>query len=170
MQFGKYDGGFIDDNEKVIELELIKSNDLTYDDLFLKYNNRIIINQNWEKFLIKNGRFYYPNNGESFKNYIKLNPKYSKIIKINQVFFDLKTMQFGKYDGGFINDNSKSSDFEFPENNDLTLDQILKLYNNRIVLNKNWSMFLIKDNKFYYNISIDQFEKYIKQTLIILEL
>ena len=162
MQFGKYDGGFIDDNEKVIELDIVNKTDLTYDDLFLKYNNRIIINQNWEKFLIKNGKFYYPNSGESFKNYIKLNPKYSKIIKINQVFFDLKTMQFGKYDGGFINDKLKSEDFEFPENNDLTLDKLFELYNNRIILNKNWDMFLIKDKKFYYNISTDQFEKYIK--------
>jgi hypothetical protein len=163
MQFSKYDGGFIDDNEKVIELELIKRKDLTYDDLFLKFNNRIIINQNWEKFLIKNGKFYYPNSGESFKNYIKLNPKYSKTVKVNQVFFDLKTMQFGKYDGGFINDKSKPEDFEFPENDDLNYDQLFLVYNNRIVLNKNWDMFLIKDKKIYYNISNEQFEKYIKQ-------
>ena len=162
MQFSKYDGGFIDDNEKVVELELLNRKDLTYEDLFLKFNNRIIINQNWEKFLIKNGKFYYPNSGESFKNYIKLNPKYSKIVKINQVFFDLKTMQFGKYDGGFINDNSKSEDFEFTENNDLTLDKLFELYNNRIILNKSWNMFLIKNNKFYYNISSEQLEKYIK--------
>lgn len=162
MQFSKYDGGFIDDNEKVIELDLINKRDLTYEDLFLKFNNRIIINQNWEKFLIKNGKFYYPNSGESFKNYIKLNPKYSKIVKINQVFFDLKTMQFGKYDGGFINDKSKSEDFEFPENNDLTIDKVFELYNNRIILNKSWSMYLIKNNKFYYNISSEQFERYIK--------
>jgi lipopolysaccharide export system protein LptA len=163
MQFGKFDGGFIEDNEKVVELDIVNKTDLTYDDLFLKYNNRIIINQNWEKFLIKNGKFYYPNSGESFKNYIKLNPKYSKIIKINQVFFDLKTMQFGKYDGGFINDKLKSEDFELSENNDLTFDKLFELYNNRIILNKNWDMFLIKDKKFYYNISTDQFEKYIKQ-------
>ncbi|MEC4048187.1 OstA-like protein [Flavobacterium sp. SUN046] len=163
MQFGKFDGGFIEDNEKVVELDIVNKTDLTYDDLFLKYNNRIIINQNWEKFLIKNGKFYYPNSGESFKNYIKLNPRYSKIIKINQVFFDLKTMQFGKYDGGFINDKLKSEDFELSENNDLTFDKLFELYNNRIILNKNWDMFLIKDKKFYYNISRDQFEKYIKQ-------
>ncbi len=163
MQFSKYDGGFIDDNEKAIEFDVPKNNNLSFDELFINYNNRIIINKNWEKYLIKNGKFYYPNSGDSFKNYIKLNPKYSKTVKINQELFDLETMQFGKYDGGFVDDKSKSEDFEFPENNDLSYDQLFKLYNNRIILNKNWNMFLIKNNKFYYNISANQFEKYIKQ-------
>jgi len=162
MQFSKYDGGFIDNNEKAIEFDVPKTNNLSFEELFINYNNRIILNKNWEKYLIKNGKFYYPNSGDSFKNYIKLNPKYSKTVKINQVLFDLKTMQFGKYDGGFINDKSKSEDFEFPKNNDLTFEELFKLYNNRIILNKSWNMFLIKNNKFYYNISSEQFEKYIK--------
>ena len=163
MQFGIYDGGFIDDDEKALELEIPKNNDLSYDDLFLKYNNRIVLNQNWEKFLIKDGKFYYPNSNDSFKNYIKLNPKYKKVVKLNKEYFDIKTMQFGKYDGGFIDDKIKAEDFEFPKKVGLNYEELFTLYNNRIILNSNWEKYLIKDGKFFYPSTPDSFKNYIKK-------
>ena len=112
--------------------------------------------------MISNGKFFYPNAVNSFKNYVKLNPKYAKIVKFNQELFDIKTMQFGKYDGGFIDHNLKYTDFEIPVHENLNYTELFVLYNNRIILNKNWDMFLLNNNKFYYNISIEQLKNYIK--------
>ena len=162
MQFGKYDGGFIEDDEKAIEIEIPTKLELDYDEIFTKYNNRIVINNKWEKFLVQNGKFYYANSPDSFKDYSKRNPKYSKPVKIDQELFNIKTMQFGIYDGGFIDDKIKSEEFEFPSKENLSLEEIFSLYNFRIILNNKWEMFLVHNQKFYYNISQEDLRNFIK--------
>ena len=149
MQFSKIDGGFIDYKSKVEDFEIPLKLDLSLEELFLQFNNRIVITKNWDKYIIKEGKFCYPDNGEAFKNYIKVNPRYSRIVKLDQNYFDIKTMQFSKIDGGFIDYKSKVEDFEISKEEQLSYDELFVTFNNRIVLSRNWEKFIIKDGKFY---------------------
>ena len=49
--------------------------------------HRIILNKNWNMFLIKNNKFYYNISANQFEKYIKQNPNYSRVVKINQILF-----------------------------------------------------------------------------------
>jgi hypothetical protein len=57
--------------------------------------------------LTKNGKFMFPADSESLNKLKKNNPKYRKLVRINQILWDWKTMQYGKYDGGLYTGNEK---------------------------------------------------------------
>nr|WP_317167572.1 OstA-like protein [Flavobacterium lotistagni] len=158
MQFGPYDGGYFNEG-KVEETENI-SPKLTYDDIFERYNNRIIMDKNGQQLLIRNFKLRFPTNAKSFANYKKNNPKYRKEIRINKVLWDYKTMQFGKYDGGYF-DEGKVVETEIADKN-LTYEQIFAQYNNRIIIDKNGETLLIKDNKFRFPTNGESFANYKK--------
>jgi len=103
----KYDGGLFTGNEDLDEIELPKKEYLSYDEIFQLYNNRIVIDQNGMELLVKNGKFKFPTDGNSFINLKKNNPKYRKIVRINQILWDWKTMPGKQYDGGLFTGNEK---------------------------------------------------------------
>ena len=103
----KYDGGFFTGSEEIEQIELPKNDNLTYEEIFNLYNNRVIIDRNGMELLVKNGKFMFPSDLESLKKLKKNNPKYRREVRINQILWDWKTMQYGKYDGGLYTGNEK---------------------------------------------------------------
>ena len=103
----KYDGGIFNGYEEVETIEFTKKDNLTFDEIFTLYNDRIIIDRNGVELWAKNGKFLFPSDSESLNKLKKNNPKFRKQIRINQVLWDWKTMQFGKYDGGLYTGNEK---------------------------------------------------------------
>lgn len=103
----KYDGGVFTGFEEHDVLELPKKENFTYEEIFSLYNDRIIIDRNGMELLTKNGKFMFPADSESLNKLKKNNPKYRKLVRINQILWDWKTMQYGKYDGGLYTGNEK---------------------------------------------------------------
>ena len=103
----KYDGGIFNGYEEVETIEFTKKDNLTFDEIFTLYNDRLIIDRNGLELWAKNGKFLFPSDSESLNKLKKNNPKFRKQIRINQVLWDWKTMQFGKYDGGLYTGNEK---------------------------------------------------------------
>lgn len=103
----KYDGGVFTGYEEVETFEFTKKDNLTYDEIFTLYNDRIIIDRNGVELWAKNGKFLFPSDSESINKLKKNNPKYKKAVKINQVLWDWKTMANGKYDGGLFTGNEQ---------------------------------------------------------------
>ena len=103
----KYDGGLFKGNEEIVELETPMKDFLTYEEIFKLYNNRFVIDQNGMELLVKNGKFKFPSDENAVNNLKNKYPQYKKVVKINQVLWDWKTMQFGPYDGGLFNGNEK---------------------------------------------------------------
>jgi lipopolysaccharide export system protein LptA len=101
----KYDGGLFKGNEEIVEVEVPQKEYLTYEEIFKLYNNRFVIDKNGMELLVKNGKFQFPSDENAINNLKKNYPKYKKIVRINQVLWDWKTMQFGKYDGGLFTGN-----------------------------------------------------------------
>jgi lipopolysaccharide export system protein LptA len=103
----KYDGGYFTGKEAIEEIELPKNDNLTYDEIFNLYDDRVIIDRNGMELLVKNGKFKFPSDLDSLNKLKNNNPKYRKEVRINQILWDWKTMQYGKYDGGLYTGNEK---------------------------------------------------------------
>jgi lipopolysaccharide export system protein LptA len=108
LKFGKFDGGYYSNIESLGELEFPSNYKLTNEEIFLLYNDRIIIDKNGWKLLVKDGKYQYPKDNNSLNNLKKKNIKYRIEVRINQPIWDWKKMQFGKYDGGVIIDNQNN--------------------------------------------------------------
>ena len=50
--------------------------------------------------LVKDGKFKFPVNENSIKNYKSKYPTHAKEVKLTKKLWDWKTMQNGQYDGG----------------------------------------------------------------------
>ena len=107
MVFGKYDGGLFDGTEQLVDIEYPSKVDYTYDEIFKLYNNRIIIEKNGHKLLVKDGKFRFPKDEKSFDLLLKNNPKLKNEVWINQKLWDFKTMIYGPYDGGLFTGEEK---------------------------------------------------------------
>ncbi|MFM9826895.1 MAG: hypothetical protein ACKVOD_12305, partial [Flavobacterium sp.] len=103
----KYDGGYFTGKEPIEEVELPKKENLTYEEIFILFDDRVIIDRNGMELLIRNGKFKFPSDLESLKKLKINNPKYRKEVRINQVLWDWNSMQYGKYDGGLYTGNEK---------------------------------------------------------------
>ena len=103
----KYDGGLFKGKEEIIEIETSKKDYLTYEEIFKLYDNRFVIDRNGMELLVKNGKFKFPSDEKAINNLKNKYPQYRKVVKINQVLWDWKTMQFGPYDGGLFNGNDE---------------------------------------------------------------
>lgn len=82
------------------DFEIPASGDLTYEEIFKSFNNRILMDNRGQKLLVKNGKFKFPLTLNSFKNYQTKYPEFSKAVFINQELWDIKTMANGPFDGG----------------------------------------------------------------------
>jgi lipopolysaccharide export system protein LptA len=103
----KYDGGLFTGDENIEEIEFPKKDNLTYEEIFNFYDNRVIIDRNGMQLLVKNKKFMFPTDIESLKKLKNNNPKYRKEVRINQVLWDWKTMRYGIYDGGLYTGNER---------------------------------------------------------------
>lgn len=103
----KYNGKLFTGNEDLYEIELPEKEYLTYKEIFELYNNRIVIDRNGIEILIQNNKIKIPMDENSITNFKKTHPKCKKIVRINQVLWDWRTMLGKEYDGGLFNGNEK---------------------------------------------------------------
>ncbi len=150
MVGGKYDGGLFTGNEVDEKVEYPAKDFLTYDEIFRLYNNRIIKDKNGIKLWVKEGKFRFQKDEKSYDVLIQNNPKLKTEVWINQKLWDWNTMVFGQYDGGLFDGTEPLVDIEYPSKVDYTYDEIFKLYNNRIIIEKNGHKLLVKDGKFRF--------------------
>ena len=103
----KYNGKLFTGNEELNEIELPQKDYLTYNEIFELYNNRIVIDRSGIEMLIQNNKIKIPIDANSINNFSKTHPKCKKIVRINQVLWDWRTMLGKEYDGGLFNGNEK---------------------------------------------------------------
>lgn len=126
------------------------SGDDFYQEIFRKYNNRLIVDKNGVLMLVSNKKFMFPANENAPLTYKKNHPKYKNEEKLNFKIWDWNTMPGKKYDGGLFKGNEEIVEIEVPQKEYLTYDEIFKLYNNRFVIDRNGMELLVKDGKFKF--------------------
>ncbi|WP_366522001.1 OstA-like protein [Flavobacterium sp.] len=124
--------------------------DDVYNEIFKKYNNRLVRDKNNQLFLVKNFKFKFSYEAKIIDQYKKKHPKYKDEIKIDTVLWDFKSMQYGKYDGGLFYGEEVSSEIEYPKKEYLTYEEIFELYDGRIIIDKNSQELLVKNGKFNF--------------------
>jgi hypothetical protein len=161
-----------------MEIEDIKTQDKlnnaeVYDAVFKTYNNRILVDKNKNMFLVRNYKFRFPSNVNSFTEYLKAHPKYKEVVRIDNVLWNWETMPGNKFDGGLFNGNDPTEELEFPKKDYLTLEEIFNLYNDRLIIDKNGTELLVSNGKFKIpeniytgNIVKKNYPKYRKQVRI----
>ena len=103
----KYNGKLFTGNEDLYDIELPNKKYLTYEEIFQLFNNRIVIDRNGIEMLIQNKKIKIPIDDNSINNFKRTYPKCNKIVRINQVLWDWRTMLGKEYDGGLFNGNEK---------------------------------------------------------------
>lgn len=160
MIHGVYDGGNFNDenNDNIDDYETVLDSAIntTFNDLFEKYNHKIIIDKNGQYMLVKDRKFQFPLNPFSVHNYKAQHPAHSKEIKINKKIWDWKTMIHGPYDGGNFDEEPKG----VVSNNEY--NDIFKKYNNKIIIDKNGQYMLVKDGKFMFPLNENAVKNYKK--------
>lgn len=138
------------------------SGDNFYEELFKKYNNRIVVDKNGTKLLVRNFKFKFPFNSKAIAKYKKKNQKYKDEIQIDRVLWDWKTSPYGKYDGRSFSGEEELEEIEFSKKENLTYTEIFNMYNNRIVVDRNGMELLVKNGKFMFPADIYATNNYIK--------
>jgi lipopolysaccharide export system protein LptA len=144
------------ENEKGIQeieknkLEAHVNGDEFYEEIFRKYNNRIIKDGRGGFYLVKNFKFRLPANQNSVGVYFKKHPKNGTEVEIKNFKWYPKSVQGNKYDAGFFTGEEESEEIEFPTKEKLTHDEIVNLYNNRLIIDGNGTDILIRNGKFFF--------------------
>lgn len=133
-----------------------------YEEIFKKYNNRLVRDKNGQLLLVQNFKFKFSFDSKAIAKYRKKNPKYKDEIQIDKVLWDWKTSPYGKYDGRGFTGDEELEEFEFPKKGDLTYTEIFKMYNNRIVVDRNGMELLVKNCKFMFPGDSNATKNYIK--------
>ncbi|MBS7787951.1 hypothetical protein KIH23_11650 [Flavobacterium sp. CYK-55] len=120
-----------------------------YDEIFKKYNNRIIIDKNNQTLLVKGGKFQFAWTEKSLENYKKNNPKYKNEIHLDKVVWDWPLMEKSQFNGMYFYDG-KLEEIEMMQPEKITYSYIFSNYNNRILFDQNERPILVKDDKFYF--------------------
>ena len=132
------------------KLEDKLSGDDYYREIFKKYNNRIIKDNKGGFYLVKNFKLRLPANQNSVGIYLKKHPKYKKEVEIDNFKWDSKSVNGKKYDAGFFTGEEESEEMEFPNKDQLSHNEIVNLYNNRLIIDKNGTDILIRKGKFFF--------------------
>ena len=138
------------------------SGDNFYEELFKKYNNRIVVDKNGTKLLVRNFKFRFPFNSKAIAKYKKKNPKYKDEIQIDRVLWNWNTSPYGKYDGRSFSGEEELEEIEFSKKENLTYTEIFNMYNNRIVVDRNGMELLVKNGKFMFPADSYATNNYIK--------
>lgn len=126
------------------------SGDDFYDEIFKKYNNCIIIDKEGVLLLVKNNKFKFPSNPNAIIKYKKTNPKFKREVTLDYKLWDWNTMPGKKYDGGLFNGSEIAEIIETPTKAYLTYEEVFKLYNNRLIIDKKGMELLVNDGKFKF--------------------
>ena len=130
-----------------------------YEELFKKYNNYVIADKNGIILLVRNFKFYFAVDGKSIPNYAKRNPKYKDVVSINQIIWDPKTMGDGKYKVELFTGLEPVGYFEIANKNNLTINEILKLYDDRIIIDRKGNNLLVREGKLLRPLDSDSFKE-----------
>jgi lipopolysaccharide export system protein LptA len=143
----------------ILEKNLLDQNDddAYFEEFFRKYNNRIVVDKNFVVMLVKNCKFRICSDQKAIEKYTKNNKKYSEVVRLDKVVWNWNTMNNEKWFGGFCIGNEIPEDLEFAKNDYLTLDEIIKLYHDRIIIDKNGIKLLVKDNTFKFPLDNNSF-------------
>ena len=133
-----------------IKLQDKLSGDEVFEEIFRKYNNRLIRDKNNQLLLVKNFKFKFSYDQKVIELYKKKHPKYKEEIKIDSVLWNIKNMQYGKYDGGLFYGEEVPSDIEYPKKEYLSYEEIFELFDGRIIIDKNSQELLVKNGKFNF--------------------
>ncbi len=102
-QLKKYYAGTFSGKEETDEIEFPNVERLTIEELINKFNNRLIIDKAGSDILIRNKKVFFQKDINSLINLKKKFPKYKKIVRINQIFWDWNNQELlNKYYGGFF--------------------------------------------------------------------
>lgn len=140
------------------KLEDKLSGDDFYQEIFRKYNNRLIVDKNKQLLLVQNFKFKFPSDVKAVDNYKKRNPKFKNEVIIDKVLWNWKTMVNSKYDGGLFTGKENLEEIEIPQKEFLTFDELFKLYDNRIIVDKNGEKLFIQKSKFKFPANEKAFE------------
>lgn len=100
MQNGRYSGGLFSGDEELGHVDFPDKDYLTYEEIFKLYNDKIIIDRNGLRMLVKDGKFKFPKNEYSYKKLSNRIPRYRKELIINQILWNWETMSNSIYSGG----------------------------------------------------------------------
>ncbi len=161
MQIEKENTDAAKNNER---LDLSVLDKITYEEIFNKFNNRIITDKRGQKLLVQDGKFKFPLTLNSFANYKAKFPAYAQEIYINQELWNWNTMTNGKYDGGNFDIEETVSLEHTPEKESTkgnpVYTDIFSKYNNRIIVDKKGQKLLVKDGKFKFPLRENSFKNY----------
>ncbi len=129
-----------------------------YQEFFRKYNNRLIVDKNKQLLLAQNFKFKFPSDTKAVDNYKKRNPKFKNEVSVDKVLWNWKTMVNSKYDGGLFTGKENLEEIEIPQKEFLTFDELFKLYDNRIIVDKNGEKLFVQKSKFKFPANEKAFE------------
>ncbi len=130
-----------------------------YEEIFIKYNNRLLIDKTGGVYLIRNFKFRFPKEASSVIEYKKNHPKYKNEIKIDQVLWNWNTMVGKKYDGGYFTGKEAIEEIELPKKEILTYEEIFNLYDDRVIIDRNGMELLVKNGKFKFPSDLESLKK-----------
>lgn len=143
----KYEEGKKEREKEEIKLNDKLNGDDYYEEIFRKYNNRLLTYKG-VTILVKNCKFRFPLKSDSYEIYKKKYPKFKEVIEVDKVLWNWNSMGGKKYDGGYITGLEPLEELEYPKKEDLTIEEIFKLYENRLIIDKNGIELLVKNKKF----------------------
>lgn len=141
------------------ELQDKLSEDGFLEGIFLKYNNQIVVDKNGATLLIKNYRFYFIKEMAALNTYIKRNPDYKEINRLDIIIWKPDDAYVLRYKAGDISGYEKTETIEYSQRDNLTIDDVFKLYEDRIVIDKKGTKFYIKKGVAMIPISDDSLKK-----------
>ncbi len=143
----------------LVEKNLLDQNeeDAYFEEFFKKYNNIIVADKNITVMLVKNFKFMFPKNLEAIKKYFRRTPIYKEGIHIKRVLWEHNKMVGKKYDGGTFTGNEIEEEMEFAKKQNLTLEEIFILYDDRIIIDRNGIKLLVSNSTFKFPFDNDSF-------------
>ena len=120
------------------------------DEVFIKYNNRVIVDKNNFTMLLKNFRLYFCQDYTQINTYFKRNPKYKDVVKLDFPVWKGDNDQYvNRYNGGFFTGYEPPETIELFDNTNISLDDLIKKFDDRIIIDRNGKKILIKENTIY---------------------
>jgi len=147
-------GREIEDNKLKDKL---KQDDIL-EEIFKNYNNRLVTDKNGIVLLIKNYRFYFTKDGNSITNYIKRNPMYKEFVKIDKVIWKDNNSYVAKFNGGFFSGFEPTESLEYPKTESISIEDVFKLYNDRIIIDRNGVKMLVKNGEIKFPANQEAFK------------
>ncbi len=119
------------------------------DEIFMKYNNRIIVDKKGLSLLLINFRFYFINDMKVISNYIKRYPEFTEILKIDKQIWKENDAYVARYNAGVATGKELKEKMEFSAIENLNIEKLLLLYDDRIIIDKNGLKVYVKNSTIF---------------------